>query len=125
LRRTLAIASAVLALGSSGAAEACDARATSFQSYRVAGIARVTDVEWNVWNGSGVAYIGLVMNVRGDAPPRGMARFKFYPWSCASQRFHKGQTVFAFYPDGSNDVVIMPTDLVADKDLNKAWMALK
>lgn len=124
MRRALAIASAVLALGSSGAAEACEAHATSFHDYKVAGIARVTDVEWSLWTGSGVAYIGLVQNVRGAAPPRGMARFKFYPWSCASQRYHKGQTVFAFYPDGG-EVVIMPPELVADKDLNKAWMALK
>jgi hypothetical protein len=125
LRKGLAIASAVLALGSSGAVMACDTRSQSFEHYKVAGLAQVTDVEWNVWTGSGVAYIALVQNVRGSAPPRGMARFKFYPWSCASQRFHKGQTVFAFYPGGAGEVVIMPTDLVADEDLNKARMALQ
>lgn len=125
MRRTLAIASAVLALGSSGAAMACDATSQSFEHYKVAGIAQVTNVEWSLWTGSGVAYIALVQNVRGSAPPRGMARFKFYPWSCASQRFHTGQTVFAFYPDGANEVVIMPTELVADQDLNKARTALQ
>lgn len=125
MRAAFAIASAVLALGPLGAAQACEARTQSFRDYKVAGIAQVTDVEWNVWTGSGVAYIGLVANVRGAAPPRGMARFHFYPWSCASQRYHKGQTVFAFYPDGAGEVVIMPPELVADEDLNKARMALK
>jgi hypothetical protein len=126
LRRPLAIATAVLALGPlGGAALACDDGSKSFESYRVAGIAQVINVEWSLWTGKGVAYIALVQNVRGSAPPRGMARFNFYPWSCSSQRFHVGQTVFAFYPHGVRDVVIMPTDLVADADLNKARMALK